>query len=66
MMDMLLLGPSSDSYVAIIFAITCEFVDARNGCTQKSGMLTQKDILIHEKLFFNSAFWIQFNFSFFI
>ena len=52
MMDMLLLGPSSDSYVAIIFAITCEFVDARNGCTQKCGMLTQKDILIHEKFFF--------------
>ena len=62
MMDMLLLGPSSDSYVAIIFVITCEFFEARNGCAKKSSMLMQKDILIHEKVFLNRAFWVQFNF----
>ena len=41
----------------------CEFFGARNGCTKKSSMLTQKDISIHEKVFLNRAFWVQFDFS---
>ena len=42
--------------------ITCEFFEARNGCAKKCSMLMQKDILIHEKVFLNRAFWVQFNF----
>ena len=55
MMDMLLLGPSSDSYVAIIFAITCEHIGATNLVvamdTSKNLEVDAKRYSRHEKVF---------------
>ena len=51
MMDMLLLGPSSDSYVAIIFVITCEPVGGGNGYIQESRRRRKKIFTSREGIF---------------